>query len=120
LISGIIANLGLSQILKVSVPVLSLVYPMAITLIILGLFHDRLPFNRQPVYVMTIGLVGIYSLMEVINSTFLNGSFSGLLAGVPLQTNGFGWVLPGLLGFMLGSIFEKITVNKDTTVKKAA
>ncbi len=120
LISGIIANLGLSQILKVSVPVLSLVYPMAITLIILGLFHDRLPFNRQPVYVMTIGLVGIYSVMEVINSTFLNGSFSGLLANVPLQTKGFGWVLPGLLGFILGNIFEKLTVNKDTTVKKAA
>ncbi len=40
IISGFVANLGLSQILKVSVPVLGLVYPLAITLIILGLLHD--------------------------------------------------------------------------------
>lgn len=120
LISGFVANLGLSQILKVSIPVLGLVYPMAITLIILGLLHDRLPFKGRPVYVMTIGLVGIFSLMEVINSTFFNGSFSELLSNVPLQNKGFGWVIPGLLGFTIGSIFEKLKFNEDTTTKKAA
>jgi branched-chain amino acid:cation transporter, LIVCS family len=93
---------------------------MAITLIILGLFHDRLPFNQRPVYVMTIGLVGLFSLMEIINSIFLNGSLSDLLSNVPLQNNGFGWVIPGLLGFTIGSIFEKLKGNEETTVKKAA
>jgi branched-chain amino acid:cation transporter, LIVCS family len=120
LVSGFVANLGLSQILKVSVPVLDLLYPMAITLIILGLLHDRLPFKQRPVYVMTIGLVGLFSLMEIINSTFLNGSFSELLSTVPLQNKGFGWVIPGLLGFIIGSIFEKVKFNKDMTIKKAA
>ena len=118
-ISGFVANLGLSQILKVSVPVLGLVYPMAITLIILGLLHERLPFNNRPVYVMTIGLVGLFSLIEIINSTFLNGSFSDVLSNIPLQKNGFGWVIPGLLGLTIGSIFEKLKVNKETTIKKA-
>jgi branched-chain amino acid:cation transporter, LIVCS family len=119
-VSGFVANLGLSQILKVSVPILGLVYPMAITLIILGLVHDRLPFNQRPVYVMTIGLVGLFSLLEIINTTFLSGSFSELLSIVPLQKMGFGWVLPGLLGFAIGSIIEKLTFKKDNTVKKAA
>ena len=120
MISGFVANLGLSQILKVSVPVLGLVYPMAITLIILGLLHERLPFNNRPVYFMTIGLVGLFSLIEIINSTFLNGSFSDLLSNVPLQNEGYGWVIPGLLGLIIGSIFEKLRVNEETTVKKAA
>lgn len=120
LISGFVANLGLSQILKVSVPVLSLVYPMAITLIIFGLLHDRLPFNQRPVYVMTIGLVGLFSLMEIINTTFLNGTFSELLSSVPLQKMGFGWVIPGLIGFIIGSIYERSTFAKDITAKKAA
>jgi branched-chain amino acid:cation transporter, LIVCS family len=120
LISGFVANLGLSQILKVSVPVLGLLYPMAITLIILGLLHDRLPFNQRPVYVMTIGLVGLFSLIEIINSTFLNGSFSEILSTIPLQNKGFGWVIPGLLGFIIGGIFEKVKFNKDTAFKKAA
>lgn len=112
LVSGFVANLGLSQILKVSVPVLGLVYPMAITLIILGLLHDRLPFNQRPVYVMTIGLVGLFSLVEIINSTFLNGSFSELLSNVPLQNKGFGWVIPGLLGFTIGCLLEKFKIMR--------
>jgi LIVCS family branched-chain amino acid:cation transporter len=120
LVSGFVANLGLSQILKVSVPVLGLVYPMAIALIILGLLHDRLPFKGRPVYAMTIGLVGLFSLMEIINSAFLHGSFSGLLSYVPLQNKGFGWMLPGLLGFIIGSFFEKLKLNVDNVDKQAA
>ncbi len=116
LISGFVANLGLSQLLKVSVPVLDLLYPMAIALIILGLFHDRLPFRGRPVYVMTIGLVGLFSLLEIINSILLNRSFSELLSIVPLQHNGFGWVTPGLLGFIIGSIYEKLKCKKVITV----
>ncbi|MDQ1147748.1 LIVCS family branched-chain amino acid:cation transporter [Bacillus sp. SORGH_AS 510] len=119
-ISGFVANLGLSQILKVSIPVLSLVYPMAISLIILGLVHERLPFNNRPVYFMTIGLVGLFSLIEIFNSTFLNGLYSDLLSNVPLQNEGFGWVIPGLLGLIIGSIFEKLMGNEEPTVKKAA
>ncbi|MEH7130965.1 branched-chain amino acid transport system II carrier protein [Neobacillus drentensis] len=120
LVSGFVANLGLSQILKVSVPVLGLVYPMAITLIILGLLHDRLPFNNQPVYVVTIGLVGLFSLIDIANSTFFNGTFSEVLSYVPMQDKGFGWMIPGLIGFTIGSIFEKLTHSKVTSVKKAA
>ncbi|MDP4107621.1 MAG: branched-chain amino acid transport system II carrier protein, partial [Bacillota bacterium] len=98
----------------------SLVYPIAITLIILGLFHDRLPYRNRPVYAMTIGLVGLYSLMDVTNSTFLNDSFSKLLANVPLQGNGFGWVIPGLLGFLIGSFYEKRKSTRDTMMNKVA
>lgn len=119
-VSGFVANLGLSQILKVSVPVLGLLYPMAIALIVLGLIHDRLPFRQQPVYLMTIGLVGLFSLIELINSTFLNGSLSGVLSNVPFQMNGFGWVVPGLVGFIMGSIFEKYKLKKNIPLKNVA
>ncbi len=120
LVSGFVANLGLSQILKVTVPVLGLLYPMAITLIILGLLHDRLPFNNRPVYVVTIGLVGLFSLIDVANSTLFNGSLSEVLSNVPMQDKGFGWVIPGLIGFIIGSIVEKFKYNEVPTVKKAA
>ncbi|WP_147533331.1 branched-chain amino acid transport system II carrier protein [Bacillus marasmi] len=122
LVSGLVANLGLSQILKVSVPVLGLLYPMAIALIFLGLAHDKLPFKKRCVYVMTITLVGLFSLIEIINSAILSGSLSEFLSNVPLQSEGFGWVIPGVLGLIIGSIFEKLTSNKDKEifVKKAA
>jgi branched-chain amino acid:cation transporter, LIVCS family len=112
-LSGFVANLGLAQILKVSVPVLGLVYPMAITLIILGLFHDRLPFRGQPVYILSIGFVGLYSLFEVTNSTFLKGSFTELLSHVPLHGMGFGWLIPGLIGFILGSMLDNMRLGSN-------
>lgn len=112
-ISCFIANLGLSQILKVSVPVLNLLYPMTITLIILGLFHERLPFNRRPVYVMTIGLVGLFSLVDMLNSIFLHQTLSRFLSEIPLQSIGFGWVILGLIGFVSGCILEKFTSKKS-------
>lgn len=122
IISGVIANLGLSQILKVSVPVLGLLYPMAISLIILGLVHDRLPFRGRPVYAVTVGLVGLFSLLEVSNTTFLNSVLSDVLSYVPMQKQGFGWVLPGLLGFIMGSFYEKSNYSEQnlSSAKKAA
>jgi LIVCS family branched-chain amino acid:cation transporter len=92
---------------------------MAIALIILGLFHEWLPFNQRPVYVMTIGLVGLYSLIDVINSTFLHGALLELLSNVPMQNKGFGWMIPGLIGFTTGCVYEKLRVNKDIIIKKA-
>ncbi len=120
IISGFVANLGLSQILKVSVPILGLLYPMAIALIALGLLHDKLPYNNKPVYLVTIIFVGLFSLIEIINSTFLNNSLNHLLSFVPMQTKGFGWLIPGIIGFVVGSCIEKIFVKQHSEVQKAA
>ncbi len=119
-ISGFVANLGLAQILKISVPILGLLYPMAITLIILAMVHERLPFRGRPVYAMSIGVVGLFSLMEMVNTTFLHGALSAMLSNVPLQTMGFGWVLPGLLAFAIGSLLEKMQVKEEFVDKRAA
>ncbi len=118
--SGVVANLGLTQILKVSVPILRLLYPLAITLMIFGLIHDRIPYHHRPVYGMTISFVGLFSLLDVINSTLLNGAISGVLSVVPLQNLSFGWAIPGLIGFILGSIIEKQTYRANKTNREAA
>lgn len=119
-VSGVVANLGLSQILKVSVPILGLLYPIAISLIVLGLVHDRLPYNKRPVYVVTIGFVGVFSLIEMMNTAFLNNSLSGFLSFVPMQTMGFGWIIPGVFGFVIGCMIEKVNVKAELVEKKAA
>lgn len=113
--SGVVANLGLSQILKVSVPILGFLYPIAITLMILGIFHSWLPSYSRPVYVITISMVGLFSLLEMINSTIFNGEFNPYLLWIPLQTDGFGWITIGGIGFVLGSIAGKILPNTGHT-----
>lgn len=114
-VSGAVANLGLSQILKVSVPILGFLYPIAITLMILGILHSWLPSYSRPVYVITISMVGLFSLLEMINSTIFNGEFNPYLLWIPLQTDGFGWITIGGIGFVLGSIAGKILPNTGHT-----
>ena len=62
----VLANLGLTQILKVSVPILGFIYPVALTLIILGLFHKYIG-KYVYVYSVTIGLVAVFSAIDILN-----------------------------------------------------
>jgi LIVCS family branched-chain amino acid:cation transporter len=64
IISFILANLGLNSVINMSVPVLSIIYPVAITMIILILlarFIPTKPIAQQIIIGIccAIGLVGI-------------------------------------------------------------
>ncbi|RDX23676.1 branched-chain amino acid transport system II carrier protein, partial [Bifidobacterium breve] len=59
--SFIVSNAGLSAIIKVSVPVLSALYPIAIVLVLLALTHKKLGTRFPRVYFWTVLLVGIAS-----------------------------------------------------------
>ena len=88
--SFIVSNAGLSAIIKVSVPVLSALYPIAIVLVLLTLTHKSLGARFPRVYFWTVLLVGIASgallyangnLELAINTLFFNYS-SGMVARI--------------------------------------
>jgi branched-chain amino acid:cation transporter, LIVCS family len=119
-LSTLVANLGLTQILAVSVPILGAIYPMAVVLIILGLF-DHYVNKVKAVYFMTVLLTGLFSLIETINVTFLSRSLDGALGKFPLYDQGVGWIVPALLGAVLGVLFGKMQkpVSKSNHEKAA-
>lgn len=108
-LSFIIANLGLNQIIAWSTPVLMFLYPLAITLIILGITSPL--FNRDPlVYRITTGFTLIPAFFDMLNAlpdpihgwaltqdllTFAQYYF-------PFFANGFGWLSFGICGILLG------------------
>ncbi len=106
LVSLLIANLGLTQILKVSVPILGAIYPVAIVLILLAL-ADRLFHGSTSVYAVTITIVAIFSLADMINGTFLSNAWNVWLEKLPLYKEGVGWLLPGLVGLAVGIMAGK-------------
>lgn len=65
--SFIVSNAGLSAIIKVSVPVLSALYPIAIVLVLLTLTHKSLGARFPRVYFWTVLLVGIASFATCIS-----------------------------------------------------
>ncbi|MGM9923565.1 MAG: branched-chain amino acid transport system II carrier protein [Bacillus sp. (in: firmicutes)] len=111
-ISGLIANMGLNAILSFSVPVLGMIYPVAVVLILLVFIDDAINGSKA-VYVSGISLTAIYSVLDTLNNTLLNGKLTNLLQAVPLYELGVGWILPGLTGIFLGFIIHKIT-KKET------
>ncbi|MDZ5607570.1 branched-chain amino acid transport system II carrier protein [Bacillus pseudomycoides] len=102
-VSMILANLGLTQILKVSVPILGFIYPIALTLIILGLCHKYIS-RYTYIYPVTIGLVAVFSGIDIFNRNVLLSKWTPILENIPLYTEGVGWIIPAIAGGCLGMI----------------
>lgn len=106
LFSFTMANLGLSQLISVSIPLLIMIYPIAIVLIVLSLIHTYLPVKKA-VYVGAIIGAGLISLFDgILNAGFEMTAISSSLAFIPLYTNGLGWLLPSVIGGLLGLLFR--------------
>ena len=109
--SFIIANFGLSNIIGLSIPVLMLLYPLAITLILLSLLS---PFihKQKDIYIWTTMLTIIAALFDFFHAlpdsikekkviTQIISLADNYLPGFDY---GFGWVLPALVGFVVGVV----------------
>lgn len=115
LVSFVIANFGLDTIIQLSAPVLMFLYPLAITLIILSLLS---PFihKQKIVYRWTTGLTIFAAFFDFINafpdSVKENPVMIKLInfaeTYLPGFADGFGWVVPALVGFMVGLIIWKV------------
>ena len=107
LFSFIICNQGLNFILDISVPVLNTIYPISIMLIILGLF-DKFYKNNKIIYPLTISLVGIMSIIFVLDGYLNYGAFSKVVENIPLYGSGLGWVTFAATGVVSGVIIDNI------------
>jgi len=103
LVSMVISNAGLSMILKISVPILNAIYPVAIMLITLSFFHRWLE-KRPAVYAMGILFTGVVSVLYAANDVL--GKPLAFLDAVPLAAQGLAWILPGLAGILVGLVMS--------------
>jgi LIVCS family branched-chain amino acid:cation transporter len=105
-LSTAITNLGLTQILTISVPILGMIYPIAIVLIILALCDDLIKGNSY-IYSSIIGFVGFFSILDMINKTFLTSGWNNALTNLPFYTQGMGWILPAVIGGGVGYVVSR-------------
>ena len=100
-VSMVISNAGLAQIISVSAPVLGILYPMAIVLIALSFFHRWLAGKRW-VYPLGVLFAGIFSVLDALKGVI--PGLSDVLKAMPLASVSLGWVLPAAVGIVLGLI----------------
>jgi branched-chain amino acid:cation transporter, LIVCS family len=106
LFSFTMANLGLSQLISVSIPLLITIYPIAIVLVLLSLLHSYIPVTRA-VYIGAIIGAGIVSIYDGLTTAgFEVAAISTGLNFIPLYSNGLGWLLPSIVGGLLGLLVQ--------------
>jgi branched-chain amino acid:cation transporter, LIVCS family len=109
--SMLLANMGLTKILSVSVPVLNAIYPIAIMLIVLAMF-DFIFKGSTVIYGLTILFTGVVSVADALGQVGLKLSFvSELMSKLPLAAEGLAWVLPAIVGMILGVCIKYIKEN---------
>lgn len=114
------ANVGLTNIIQFSIPVLMFLYPLAMTLMILvivsPLFHHRKEVYRTTTYITLFAalLDALNSAPDFIKSnTVVTTILTAAEEYLPLFTIGMGWVLPSVLGFIIGLIWIKLKKEPD-------
>lgn len=113
------ANLGLNSIIAYSVPVLMFLYPLAVTLILLGLFgkffqHSRIVYGTVTGFTLVAAVFDLVKALlnanifseELIAKLHLNGAVALAQKYLPLYDLGIGWLLPAAIGLVVGLIWR--------------
>ncbi|WP_453991133.1 branched-chain amino acid transport system II carrier protein [Bacillus nitroreducens] len=116
LVGFTLSNLGLAQILKISVPFLVMTYPLLIMLVVLT-FFNRYYRNVKAVYGSAFVFTGVFALISGLNAFGLTlGPIQDVKNMLPLASVGLEWIVPALLGTALGLVLSRFS-KKEVMVK---
>lgn len=113
LFSFIVSNIGLTAIIKFAVPVLMLIYPPAIALIILALCEKLFKGSRYVYLCASTGAIipAVFDFFKALGVT----SIAGLGAKIfPFFDLGLGWVVPSLIGLVIGLVLAKTKGSENS------
>lgn len=119
--STVIANIGLTQLISISIPILVFVYPLAIILVVLS-FRE---FSRE-VYVLPLIVSSIVSLMDSLKAfgIIIDWIERPFQAYLPFYNDGAGWIVPAAIAAIIGYVISRIrngsSSKKAKSIKQAS
>lgn len=117
-VSACLCNLGLSQIISISAPVLMLMYPLTILMVLTAWIRDYVP-EKLP-YRLSGAVTLAVSIMEVLGGTFGIASMVRLDALLPFSELGFSWLVPAVVSFLAGIVLVRINGSERKVSNEAA
>ena len=115
ILSGLVGILGLEQIVKITSPLLKVIYPPAIVLTISYAFISNIRYKKNKLLGMKVSvyialIVGlIEGVLEYFNIFNINSLYlKSLMDKLPLSQYGLSWAVFSILGFIIGNVICKI------------
>lgn len=105
-----VSNIGLNNIIKFSIPVLCMLYPITIALVLLNV--GKSVFKGDPnIFRPCLFLTTTFAIFDGLRAAGIDtGAANAILAQyIPLYDIGFGWMLPCFGGIILGFIRKACT-----------
>ena len=98
----ITAIIGVSGIVKIGEPILSVVYPPTIILIVLSFFKNKIKNSNTfkfPVFTSVI-----ISILTLLSNQF---EFLTFIKKLPLGNFGFGWIIPSIIMLVVSILYKQ-------------
>ena len=106
--STAITNVGLSTIISASLPVLLIIYPLAMVLMVLSL-ADHFFKGGQIVYILALVPTFLVSLYDGLKQMKVEITpYETILKALPMYEQNLGWLLPAIVGASIGFIIHKV------------
>lgn len=113
--SFVVANFGLNNLLAFSVPVLTLIYPVALVLIVMGASHDFVRYGKFSYLTAAFFSVGL-PFVQMLRTTFSVSLpvLTELENNLPFAESGLSWLVPTFVGVLVVSLLEKVFLANKT------
>lgn len=123
-LSFVIANFGLANIIKYSIPVLMFLYPLAIVIMILA-FASPLFHHARYVYVSTIVVTFLISIFDGLSAlcvqldiepfAWMKPILNFYKSILPLYSDGLGWLVPALTVLVITGVIARVSAPSAQT-----
>lgn len=115
-VSFLISNVGLTSIIYLAIPILMLLYPLAITLILLA-FIDAVCGYHRYIYLCTTVFTLLAAIGDMLGALpFGLNEIAAISSIIEIYRNtlpffdiGMGWIIPAVIGIALGTVLTFIT-----------
>lgn len=109
-----VSNVGLTNIISFSIPVLCALYPIIIALVLLGVTSKLFNADKH-VYRCCLFFTTIFAILDGLKAAGIKlASLETVLSStIPLYADGFGWIVPSLFGAVLGLAWKIMTPAKN-------
>jgi branched-chain amino acid:cation transporter, LIVCS family len=106
LFSFAISNVGLEKLISISLPVLMMIYPIAIVLMVVALFAGQ--FNHaRIIYILPLIVATVVGLNDGLKTAGIEiAAYDNFLNLLPLQSQNLGWLIPSVIACVIGIIIS--------------